>query len=665
MNLLDSIKEEYLLFQSKYNTKDTTYIANSEHIFMRHLSWINSLRSEHFHNKKVLEEINSGGVKKLKAKDMKRKKLLEASISIVEDNLDFLEKDLEFVKKLMLTSSKILWDTYKTKNHITHEFDEILSNEKNLKYYYNNGIINTYKMRFVPKILSFDIKRAFPDHPKDEFTKARGLKRHFIIHEGPTNSGKTFLSIRRLSEVTSGLYLAPLRLLALEIYDKLNSLNVPCNLKTGEEEIIVQNATHTSSTVEKVDLNNEYEVVVIDECQMLEDPQRGAAWTRAILGTYAREIHVCCALSATSILKTLINNCEDTYEVITHTRDTDLIVEEDSFDFPGSVNEGDALIVFSRKSVLTVAAALQERNIPSSVIYGNLPPETRKLQFEKFLNKENKVLVSTDAIGMGVNLPIKRIVFLESHKFDGTKIRPLASSEIKQIAGRAGRKGIYEYGFINSIYKESKEAIRSSLASLDVPITKAFLAPTDDILKVSGELENKLKVWTSINPSEDFFIKINVDRLIGLIDIIKNLGLYKKLSQEEIFKAINIPFDEKEESTLKLWQYYLNFITDNEYSSLPTPNLKDEDLLSLEIYYRNVNLYYSFSKAFNFEMDEHWISSERLRISVLIDKYLKYKIKVHKKHCKLCGDMLPWNYIYSICEKCYNLDMDGFYSKHK
>ncbi|MDT8716169.1 RNA helicase [Clostridium sp. 19966] len=655
MNLLTSIKDEYLLFQSKSNSNDTKYIADSEHIFIRHLSWINSLRSEHFHNKKLLEEINSSNTKKLKAKEIKRKKLLETSISVVEDNLDFLNKDSEFVKKLMLTSSKMVWDSYKIKNKISHGFDEILSNEKNLKYYYNNGIINTYKMRFVPKILSFDIKRAFPDHPKDEFIKARSIKRHFFIHEGPTNSGKTFLSIKRLSEASCGLYLAPLRLLALEIYDRLNSSNVPCNLKTGEEEILVGSARHTSSTVEKVDLNNEYEVVVIDECQMLGDAQRGAAWTRAILGVCAKEVHVCCALNATEILKTLIENCDDTFEVIPHHRDTELIVEDSAFDFPASVNDGDALIVFSRKSALTVAAALQEMNISSSVIYGNLPPETRRLQFEKFLSKENKVLVSTDAIGMGVNLPIKRIVFLENQKFDGIKIRPLVSSEIKQIAGRAGRKGIYEQGYINSTYKENKDIIKKSLTSLDDSITKALLSPTDDILKVDGELENKLKVWTSISPAEDFFIKIDVDRLINLIDIIKNLGLYKKLSQEDVFRAINIPFDENEDSTLYLWQYYLNFLTDNECLALPTPTLPNEDLLSLEIYYRKINLYYSFSKTFNFEMDELWISSERSRVAMLIDKYLKDRIKTHKKRCRLCGDVLPWNYIYSICEKCYNL----------
>ena len=60
------------------------------------------------------------------------------------------------------------------------------------------------------------------------------------------------------------------------------------------------------------------------------------------------------------------------------------------------------------------------------------------------MEKETEVVVSTDAIGMGLNLPIRRIVFIETEKFDGISRRPLKPEEIKQIAGRAGRFGLYD-----------------------------------------------------------------------------------------------------------------------------------------------------------------------------------------------------------------------------
>jgi ATP-dependent RNA helicase SUPV3L1/SUV3 len=45
------------------------------------------------------------------------------------------------------------------------------------------------------------------------------------------------------------------------------------------------------------------------------------------------------------------------------------------------------------------------------------------------------VLVASDAIGMGLNLNISRIIFSTMKKFDGIEKRDLTISEIKQIAG--------------------------------------------------------------------------------------------------------------------------------------------------------------------------------------------------------------------------------------
>ncbi|WP_139903696.1 helicase-related protein [Clostridium thermarum] len=658
MRLLNNIKDEYNLYRAKLEQNDLRYIMEAEKKLIRHLSWIKSIFAEHAQNKKMLQELQ--GKKKLKAKEMRLRNDLIAEITVIEREWQFLEEDYGFIKELMLKSSRLLWEKYSHEHDIPHTFDEIIGSEKNLKFYYNQGIINTYKIRFVPKVLSDDIRKAFPDHPKDEFTEARAMHRQFYIHEGGTNSGKTYSSIMRLMSAESGLYLAPLRLLALEIFDRLNANNVPCHLKTGEEEIIIPAARHTSSTVEKVDLQHDYEVVVIDEAQMLADVQRGAAWTRAILGVRAKEVHICCALHATEIVKKLVEDCGDSWEVITHIRDTELTVERDEFRFPSSVKDGDALIVFSRRSVLTAAAALEEKNISCSMIYGSLPPETRRMQFEKFLSKENKVLVSTDAIGMGVNLPIKRVVFLEKDKYDGIKERPLYTSEIKQIAGRAGRKGIYDQGFVNTIYQEEKKQISHALTSHENPIEKAFLAPTEDILKVDGELETKLKVWASIDPIEEFYEKINVDRLINLISIIKQMGIFKRITQEEVFKCINIPFDEDEDAILYLWKDYVRIIAkDTDENTLFKPSFPEEELLNLEIYYRKIDLYYSFAKTFNMDMDEVWVKEERRRVAKLIDKHLKERIRRYKKHCRACGTPLPWNFMFPLCDRCHSLKVAG------
>ena len=87
------------------------------------------------------------------------------------------------------------------------------------------------------------------------------------------------------------MYLSPLRILALENYDKLNNEGIICDLMTGEEEIINENSTHVSCTIEKVNLKQSYDIAVIDEIQMISDTQRGIAWSRALLGLRCNEIH--------------------------------------------------------------------------------------------------------------------------------------------------------------------------------------------------------------------------------------------------------------------------------------------------------------------------------------------------------------------------------------
>jgi len=90
---------------------------------------------------------------------------------------------------------------------------------------------------------------------------------------GPTNSGKTFEALRSLSRAGTGIYCSPLRLLALEISEKLTAQGTPCNLLTGQEVREVPGASHLACTIEmslsSLDQNVRYEVAVIDEVQVI------------------------------------------------------------------------------------------------------------------------------------------------------------------------------------------------------------------------------------------------------------------------------------------------------------------------------------------------------------------------------------------------------------
>ena len=103
-----------------------------------------------------------------------------------------------------------------------------------------------------------------------------------------------------------------------------------------------------SSTIEMLDIEKEYDIVVIDEAQMIADEDRGHSWTRAILGLRAEEIHLCMAPEAESIVTQMIKRCGDQYRIVRHKRNTRLTVERKSYSMKNDLKKGDALIVFPK-----------------------------------------------------------------------------------------------------------------------------------------------------------------------------------------------------------------------------------------------------------------------------------------------------------------------------
>ena len=159
------------------------------------------------------------------------------------------------------------------------------------------------------------ILELVPMRPEMEFAEVREMHRHFILHIGPTNSGKTFRSLERLKLARRGVYLGPLRLLALEVYEQMNKYEVPCTMRTGQECIEEDGSRVTASTIEMADFDENYDIAVIDEAQMVTDPDRGHSWTKAILGIRAGEIHICMSPAAEQAIIHLIELCGDDYEV--------------------------------------------------------------------------------------------------------------------------------------------------------------------------------------------------------------------------------------------------------------------------------------------------------------------------------------------------------------
>lgn len=308
------------------------------------------------------------------------------------------------------------------------------------------------------------IKQALKLHEYHlDFDIARAAPRDVKLCLGPTNSGKTHRAMQALMQAPSGLYLAPLRLLALEGYERLKAAGIPVNLMTGEEQVYDPAAKHTCATVEMCDFATAVDVAVIDEVQLLGDEQRGWAWTAALLGAPAKTVYACGARWAGAAVQALLAQTSDTLEEIAFERMNPLRVMDATVSL-NNIKPGDALVAFSRREVLQFAFLLRKRNLKVSVIYGALSPEVRRAQVQAFAEGRTQVVVATDAIGMGVNLPIRRVIFTETRKYDGTAMRYLKPAEVQQIAGRAGRFGLHDEGWVGAFSAGDLSHITRSLA---------------------------------------------------------------------------------------------------------------------------------------------------------------------------------------------------------
>jgi len=308
---------------------------------------------------------------------------------------------------------------------------------------------------------------AFQGYP-DTFEMARRLQRTVTLYVGPPNSGKTYAAFERLAQAHDGCYLAPLRLLALEGRDRLVGRGVPCSLLTGEENDPADDARVVSSTIEMVNTTRPIDVAVIDEAQMIFDTSRGWAWTQAIVGVPANELIIICSAYAAPAIENLLKLCGENCKVLQFERKQHVEL------LPGPVpiaalKKGDAVVAFSRREVLMLRDQVAANGHPVSVIYGALPPEVRRREAERFAHGHAHVLIATDAIGMGLNLPIRRVLFSTLKKFDGVGDRTLNESEVHQIAGRAGRYGMHDEGFTGVLREAEPTALRTLKELLPQP----------------------------------------------------------------------------------------------------------------------------------------------------------------------------------------------------
>lgn len=439
---------------------------------------------------------------------------------------------------------------------------------------------------------------------------ARRLTRRWTALLGPTNSGKTHRSIEAMAAAEHGIYLSPLRLMALENQERIEAMGVPCSLVTGEEEIIREGATHFCCTVEEFARfrHQHWDVVVVDEVQMMADPQRGWAWVDALVSAHTPQLMMTGPALIEPSLRTLCDLCEDKLVVQRTKRLSPVEVARHATTLE-RLEPGSLLVAFSRKLVLELKGMLESAGKSVSVVYGALSPEVRREQARRFREGEADIMVATDAVGMGLNLPAHTLCFYTDEKFDGIQNRQLKVQEVKQIGGRAGRFGHHDSGEITALDPQTLKSIRRLFNSPDAPVdlSQFQVRPSIDHLSAISELMGEpslLRSWLTFNRNINYgeaFISVLPDELAEWIELIDDPKIPLWLRWTFACTPIRGGFDSPASQHAQRWIKRVA-----EGHAIPMPKLLlGSDLSSLESTLHVVETYLHLARSLPEHFPEH------------------------------------------------------------
>ena len=495
---------------------------------------------------------------------------------------------------------------------------------------------------------------------KNLFPLARSLRRRLIFHTGPTNSGKTYTAFQQLKKAGTGYYLAPLRLLALEGYESLRDDGVSASLITGEEQLLDEDATHISSTIEMLSFETEVDCCVIDEVQMIDDRDRGWAWANAIIGAPAKTVIMTGSPNAREAIIALAEYLGEPLEIVEFERKNPLELLKSPTPID-AIEPKTAVIAFTRSNALRLKQQLS-KTYRTSVIYGNLSPEVRREEARRFREGETDILVATDAISMGLNLPIKTLLFSKADKFDGQNQRNLTATEVRQISGRAGRYGLSEKGYVGALTGDVLKTISSLFTKEIEPIALPFnvMANFDHIMLVSTILEEK-----SLSEIIDFFV-LNMKfegpfRAANLESMQEASAIVDRydLDMRTKYTLATAPLSTSSPLVMAAFERYVRALEQKKPIAYIPPRalgnyaLSMEELQEAEDRIKEISLYLWLS----YRMGEYFVDAEKARmfrgeLNRFIENSLQQSHFVPR--CKTCGKPLAPNAEFAICQSCFN-----------
>jgi len=324
-----------------------------------------------------------------------------------------------------------------------------------------------------------------------------------VILNTPTGSGKTLVALavqfRAVCQGRRCFYTVPVKALANEKFLALCQTFGPerVGMITGDATVnpgapvICCTAEILSNLALREGAAAAIDDVIMDEFHYYSDPERGVAWQIPLLTLpRARFLLMSATLGDTSFFEKAITGLTGAPTVLVKSTQRPAPLEFDYNDtmpleekVEELVKEGRApiyLVHFTQLSCAETAQNLMSRNYCSKEEKEAISAELVRADFRSPYGKEIqklirhglgihhagllpkyrvlverlaqkgllKVICGTDTLGVGVNVPIRTVLFTQLFKYSGDKTKILAARDFHQIAGRAGRRGFDTLGTI-------------------------------------------------------------------------------------------------------------------------------------------------------------------------------------------------------------------------
>ncbi len=323
-----------------------------------------------------------------------------------------------------------------------------------------------------------------------------------VVLNTPTGSGKSLVAaafhFKALCAGERSVYTCPIKALVNEKFLSLCRDFGPENvgMMTGDASVNPQAPVLccTAEILANIALHrgaeSDIRAVIMDEFHYYSDADRGTAWQVPLLTMrHARFLLMSATLGATEFFEREMTRVTGapSLTVRSDRRPVPLEFEYSEVPLPERIAElltlkraPIYLVHFTQRAASEAAQALMSLTVCSKEEKAALQTELERARFTSPYGKEMrrwlrhgigvhhagllpkyrilveqlaqkgllKIICGTDTLGVGINVPIRTVVFTQLWKYDGKKAAILSVRDFRQISGRAGRKGYDDKGYV-------------------------------------------------------------------------------------------------------------------------------------------------------------------------------------------------------------------------